>query len=72
MTVVGVDERLAVISALADAADVFAARAQAEEVLRDRARSGTSAHHLHAHSATLWRTAENNLRGRIRELEPAV
>jgi hypothetical protein len=26
-------------------------------------------HHLHAHSATLWRQAESSLRARIEELE---
>ncbi|MDR7251677.1 hypothetical protein J2X46_000649 [Nocardioides sp. BE266] len=58
------------ISALSSVADDFAARAQAQEVSRDRARPGTAVHHLHAHSATLWRQAERSLRARIEELGP--
>ncbi len=69
MTVVGIDERDAMICVLADAADVFAARAQHQEACRDRARPGTAVHHLHAHSATLWHQAEHSLRTRISELE---
>ncbi|GAA1451400.1 hypothetical protein GCM10009641_85730 [Mycobacterium cookii] len=56
------------VSALAEAADAFAARAHEQEVLRDRARPGTMVHHHHAHSATLWRSAEGSLRARIGEL----
>ena len=66
--VVGVDERYAVICALVDAADSFAVRAQEQEALRDRVRPGTAVHHLHAHSATLWRSAESSLRVRVAEL----
>ncbi len=66
------DERTAAISELTVAADDFAARAQVQEVCRDRARPGTSLHHQHAHSATLWRVAERQLRTRIRELESGV
>lgn len=69
MTVGAIDERSAVIGVLADAADVFAARAVDQEAFRDRARPGTAAHHVHAHSATLWREAESCLRTRISELE---
>lgn len=57
------------LSEFAGIADDFAARAQVQETCRDRVRPGTSLHHLHAHSATLWRLAENSLRVRIRELE---
>lgn len=66
---VTVDARATAISALRDAAEDFAARALAEEGSRDRARPGTGVHHLHAHSATLWRQAEGSIRSRIRELE---
>ena len=69
MTAVGVDQRTSVLGALMGAADDFAARAQAQEVYRDRARPGTGVHHLHAHSATLWRQAETSLRTRIAELQ---
>lgn len=58
-----------VIGELSLAADEFAARALAQEAFRDRARPGTSVHHQHAHSATLWRLAEGCLRARIQELE---
>ena len=57
------------VSALAGVADDFAARALAQEACRDRARPGTAVHHVHAHSATLWRQAEASLRARIAELE---
>ena len=63
------DERATAITALRGAADDFAARALAQEASRDRARPGTGVHHLHAHSATLWRQAEGSIRSRIRELE---
>lgn len=56
------------ISALSSVADDFAARALAQELFRDRARPGTAVHHLHAHSATLWRQAECSLRAQIEEL----
>ena len=56
------------VSVLGSVADDFAARARAQEVFRDRARAGTAAHHLYAHSATLWRQAESSLRARIEEL----
>jgi hypothetical protein len=70
MTAVAGEERTAVVCALADAADAFAVRAHEQEVLRDRARPGTMVHHHHAHSATLWRSAESSLRARIGELAP--
>ncbi|MDZ5661269.1 hypothetical protein HN031_06745 [Nocardioides sp. zg-1308] len=69
MTAVRVDERGSVLSALVCAADDFAARAESQEARRDRARPGTGVHHLHAHSATLWRQAEGDLRARIAELQ---
>ena len=62
-------ERASVTIELLIVADDFAARAQAQETCRDRARPGTGVHHLHAHSATLWRQAENSLRARIHALE---
>ena len=62
-------ERASVITELGIVADDFAARAQTQEACRDRARPGTGVHHLHAHSATLWRLAESCLRARIHELE---
>lgn len=62
-------ERTSAISELRDVADEFSARAQMQETCRDRVRPGTGVHHLHAHSATLWRLAENSLRARIQELE---
>jgi hypothetical protein len=68
MTTVASEERAAVVRALVDAADAFAARAVVQEASRDRARPGTAVHHLHAHSATLWREAEASLRARISEL----
>lgn len=60
------------ISALSSVADDFAARAEAQEASRDRARPGTAVHHLHAHSATLWRQAEISLRAMIEELGATV
>ena len=72
MSVPTLDERSAAISELVVAADDFAARATMQEACRDRARPGTGMHHQHAHSATLWRVAERQLRDRIRELESAV
>jgi hypothetical protein len=57
--------RAAIVRELLDVADAFAARAAAQEVCRDRARPGTAAQHVHAHSATLWREAEASLRARI-------
>jgi hypothetical protein len=70
MTALAGEEQTAVVCALADAADAFAVRAHEQEVLRDRARPGTMVHHHHAHSATLWRSAEASLRARIGELAP--
>ena len=69
MTAVAGGEWTAVIGELADVADAFAARAREQEALRDRARPGTMVHHHHAHSATLWRSAEASLRARMGELE---
>jgi hypothetical protein len=57
------------VGVLGSIADDFAGRALAQELFRDRARPGTGVHHLHAHSATLWRQAESSLRARIEELE---
>jgi hypothetical protein len=62
-------EQPLVLIELRGAADDFAARAQTQESYRDRALPGTAVHHLHAHSATLWRLAESSLRARIRDLE---
>ncbi len=70
MTEVTVEQPLVLIE-LQGAADDFAARAKAQESCRDRALPGTGAHHLHAHSATLWRLAESSLRARIHDLEIA-
>ena len=64
-----IDEPGAAIDALISAADEFAERAQLQETCRDRSRAGTASHHQHAHSATLWRQAEQRLRTRILELE---
>lgn len=71
MTAIRIDERATVLDALLAAADDFAARAVTLEARRDSARPGTAGHHLHAHSATLWRQAEISLRARIAELEQA-
>lgn len=67
-----IDEGAVAISELMRLADDFAARAQMQEACRDRSRPGTGMHHQHAHSATLWRLAERELRARIRELELTV
>jgi len=64
-----IDERVAAIHELMAAADEFAQRAELQETCRDRSRPGTGSHHQHAHSATLWRLAEQRLRTRILELE---
>ncbi len=64
-------EQPLVLIELQGAADEFAARAKTQESHRDRALPGTGAHHLHAHSATLWRLAESSLRARIHDLEIA-
>jgi hypothetical protein len=64
-----IDERVTAIDELIAAADEFAERAQLQEACRDRSRPGTGSHHQHAHSATLWRQAEQRLRTRILELE---
>jgi hypothetical protein len=69
MTAGVLDERMSTIGVLAAAADDFAARALAQEVRRDGAKPGTGGHHMHAHSATLWRQAETALRSRIAELQ---
>ncbi|WP_159083744.1 hypothetical protein [Nocardioides terrigena] len=69
MTEVTVDWRAVAIDSLRAAADDFAVRAQLQETSRDSARPGTGRHHHHAHSATLWRLAEQSLRARISELE---
>jgi hypothetical protein len=69
MTTVTADERPSAISELIAAADDFAERARAQEVRRDLSRPGTSVFHQHAHSATLWRLAEDRLRTQVRELE---
>ena len=62
-------ERASAVIELGIVADDFAARAHTQETNRDRARPGTSVHHLYAHSATLWRLAESSLRARIHEIE---
>lgn len=72
MTGPTIDERIAAISELMRAADDFAARALLQEAFRDRSRPGTGPHHQHAHSATLWRLAEQELRVRIHELEVTI
>jgi hypothetical protein len=72
MSGVAVDQRTAAVVELMIAADDFARRAQQQEARRDGARPGTGAHHQHAHSATLWRLAEQRLRTRIEELTLAV
>ena len=64
-----VDQQASAISQLGAAADDFAERARLAEAHRDRARPGTGVFHQHAHSATLWRQAEQRLRGQVRELE---
>jgi hypothetical protein len=64
------DERAVAISELLRAADHFASRALLQEACRDRSRPGTGLHHQHAHSATLWRLAEQELRARAGALEP--
>ena len=64
-----IDERVAAIDELIAAADEFAERARLQETCRDRSRPGTGSHHQHAHSATLWRLAEQRLRTRILELQ---
>ncbi len=69
MTDVTVDWRTVAIDALSGAADDFAVRAQLQEACRDRAQPGTGRHHHYAHSATLWRLAEQSVRARISELE---
>lgn len=71
MTAVVLDETATVVRELARAAEVFAQRALEQEACRDRARPGTAVQHRHAHSATLWRSAEASLRTRISELETA-
>lgn len=65
MTALVGGERTSADRVLAEAAEAFAARALEQEVLRDRARPGTMVQHHHAHSATLWHSAEAILRARI-------
>jgi hypothetical protein len=69
MTTFALKETATVIRELALAADAFAVRAREQEACRDRARPGTAVQHRHAHSATLWRLAEQSLRTRVEELE---
>ena len=69
MTAVVAGEQLWAISELMAAAVDFAERARVQEARRDLARPGTAMFHQHAHSATLWRSAENRLRGQVRALE---
>ena len=69
MTAVTADQRPSAISELMAAADDFAERARLQEARRDLARPGTGVFHQHAHSATLWRLAEERLRTQVRELE---
>ncbi|GAA5113055.1 hypothetical protein GCM10023339_16890 [Alloalcanivorax gelatiniphagus] len=69
MTAGALHEGTPVVGVLVAAADDFAARARVQEERRDRARPGTSGHHVYAHSATLWREAETTLRRRIAELQ---
>ena len=56
-------------SELMAAADDFAERARVQEARRDLARPGTVVFHQYAHSATLWRAAEDRLRGQVRAFE---
>ena len=69
MTAVVAGEQLWAISELMAAAVDFAERARVQEARRDLARPGTAMFHQHAHSATLWRSAESRLRGQVRALE---
>jgi len=69
MTAVTADERPSAISELMAAADDFAERARLQEARRDGSRPGTGVFHEHAHSATLWRQAEERLRTQVRALE---
>ncbi|PKH44288.1 hypothetical protein SAMN05192575_102331 [Nocardioides alpinus] len=64
-----IDHRTAAISELVAAADDFAQSARLQEACRDRSRPGTGVFHQHAHSATLWRQAEERLRTQVRALE---
>jgi hypothetical protein len=68
MTAVRAGEHWA-FSELMAAADDFAERARVQETRRDLARPGTVVFHQYAHSATLWRAAEDRLRGQVRALE---
>ncbi|QIK76113.1 hypothetical protein [Nocardioides piscis] len=65
MTAVSIESRTVALSELIEAADWFAERARLQELRRDEARPGTGPHHLHAHSATIWRQAERQIRDRI-------
>lgn len=69
MTAVGAGDQLWAISQLMAAAVDFAERARVQEARRDLALPGTVVFHQHAHSATLWRSAEDRLRGQVRALE---
>ena len=69
MTAVTADQRPSAISELMAAADDFAERARLQEARRDQSRPGTGVFHQHAHSATLWRLAEERLRTQVRALE---
>lgn len=68
MTSTQADREAILLGVLVAAADDFAVRALAQDVCRDRARPGTAQHHLHAHSATLWRQAEKALRAGIADI----
>lgn len=70
MTAVTVRTQGSAIGELMELADDFAARALAHEAFRDRARPSSVVQHHHAHSATLWRLAEAQLRARVSALEP--
>lgn len=61
--------RQAAVRELLAVAEAFAELARAQEVRRDRSRPGTGLHHRHAHSATLWHSAEQALRTRAAELQ---
>jgi hypothetical protein len=68
MTAFALEETATVIRELTLVADAFALRAREQETCRDRARPGSAVQHHHAHSATLWRSAEQSIRARIGEL----
>ncbi|HSU02030.1 MAG TPA: hypothetical protein VLK03_05730 [Nocardioides sp.] len=70
MGVATIDEGASAVGALLAAADDFAERARVQEACRDRSRPGTAVFHQHAHSATLWRMAEAQLRMQASGLGP--